>query len=147
MMLLRYCIIAENLDLIKGNMDNLDQIDVNKIKDEIFRETPRQLVAEVIAKRFPDVRVTDKLIESYIDLASSKQFTLDETIAEIRALDSFDSTFEGKVTFVLEDGKTVMLSVDTFRMIKESINKEDIVKFMRKDATNFLNIVDLLEGN
>lgn len=122
-------------------------IDSNQIKEDIFKATPKHLVADIIASNYPSVRVTDKLIESYLDLALTKQFTVDETIRDIRALNSFDSLYEDKTIFVLDDSSTVVVSNETYDKICESINNQDTIKFMRKNKENFLNCIDVLQEN
>ena len=124
---------------------NIEQIDVSSLKEEIFKATPQHLIADIIAENYPDARITDTLIESYINLALTREFTLDKTIHEIRKLNSFDSNIDGKISFVLSDKTEVMVSEDTFVKICESINSNDIIQFMRMNKDNFLNAVDLIK--
>lgn len=123
------------------------QIKIDQIKEDIFKATPRHLIADIIASNYPDARVTDKLIESYLDLALTKQFTTDKTIHEIRQLNSFDSEFEDKISFVLNDSTKVVISRETYDNVCESINNKDAIEFMRKNKENFLNCIDILQGN
>lgn len=123
------------------------QIDSDHIKEDIFKATPKHLVADVIAKNYPDARVTDKLIESYLDLALTKQFTADKAIHEIRQLNSFDSMYEDKIVFVLEDDSKVLISSETYNKVCESINNKDVIEFMRKNKDNFLDCIDIVQGN
>lgn len=123
------------------------QIDSNQIKEDIFKATPKHLVADVIAKNYPEARVTDKLIESYLDLALTKQFTIDTTIREIRALNSFDTLYEDKVSFILDDESVVVISTETYDKVCESINNKNTIEFMRKNKENFLNCIEILQGN
>lgn len=122
------------------------RIDIEQIKEDIFKATPKHLVANIIAKNYPNARVTDLMIESYMDLALTKQFTIDNTIAEIRQLNSFDTEYESKVTFILDDASTVLISNETYDKVCESINNKDTIQFMRKNKENFLNCIDLIQG-
>ena len=124
---------------------NLSPANILQIKEDIFKAVPRNLIAEIIVKNYPEARITDKLIDSYIDLALSKEFTLDEAINKIRKLNSFDSQYEGKTSFVLDDKSEVLISEDTFNRIKESINNNEIVQFMRKNKENFIGVVDIIK--
>lgn len=120
------------------------QIDSDKIKKDIFKDTPHHLIADIIVTNYPNARVTDKLIESYIDLALSKEFTLDKTINEIRKLNSFDTIYEGKISFILNDSNEVIISEETFTKLQENINN-NIVEFMRKNKENFMNVIDIIQ--
>lgn len=122
------------------------QIDSNqKIKEDIFKAIPKHLIANVIASNYPSARVTDKLIESYIELALTKQFTTDKTIHEIRKLNSFDVEFEDKITFTLDDSSRVVISEEMYDKVCESINNKNTIEFMRKNKENFLNCIDILQ--
>lgn len=122
------------------------QIEIDQIKDDIFKATPKHLVADVIAINYPEARITDKLIESYLELAATKEFTLDKTIHEIRKLDSFVE-FEDKVTFMLEDDSCVVISNELYTTICKSINNESTIQFMRKNKENFINCIDIIKEN
>lgn len=121
------------------------RIDSNQIKEDIFRATPKHLIADIVASNYPDARITDKLIESYIDLALTRQFTIDKTIREIRELNSFDAEFEDKIVFVLEDSSKVLISNEMYNKVCESINNKNAIEFMRKNTENFLNCIDILQ--
>lgn len=123
------------------------QINSDQIKEDIFKATPRHLVADVIAKNYPDARITDKLIESYLDLAVTKQFTIDKTIYEIRQLNSFDTIYEDKVVFTLDDGSDVLISSEMYDKVCECINSADAIEFMRRNKGNFINCIEILQGN
>ncbi len=126
-------------------MNSNSQLDIELIKEDIFRATPHHLIAEIIANNYHDARVTDKLIESYIDLALTKQFTTDKTIREIRKLNAFDKTFDGKLSFVLDDSSQVVISNETYDKVCESINNIESIQFMRKNKENFLNCIDIIQ--
>lgn len=122
-------------------------VDVDAVKEEIFKSTPKHIVADIIAKNYPNARVTEKLIESYVDLALTKPFTLDKTIHEIRKLNTFDVQYEGMIEFVLDDNSHVLVSEETYSVMCESINNNDHVNFMRKNKDNFMNVVDLIRNS
>ena len=120
------------------------QNELSLIKEDIFRATPRHLIADVIAKNYPNARITDKLIESYIDLSLTRAFTLDETINDIRAMNPYSNDINGKLSFVLDDLSIVAIDESTFVKIKESINNSDITQFMCKSKQNFMDVIDIL---
>ena len=121
------------------------QPNTKQIQEDIFRATPRHLIADIIASNYPDARITDKLIESYMDLSLTRQFTTDKTISEIRRLNSFDADFEDKLTFILDDDSKVIVSEETYQHICECINSNDTIQFMRKNKENFLNCVNIIQ--
>ena len=123
----------------------MSEVNINQIREDIFRATPKQLVADIIAANHVDVRITDKLIESYVSLALTKQFTLDKTICEIRKLDSFDSAAAGTITFVLDDASKVSVSETMYTTICENINSLDVVQFMRQSKDNFISVVNIIK--
>lgn len=120
------------------------QNELSSIKEDIFRDTPKHLIADVIAKNYPNARITDKLIESYIDLSLTRAFTLDETINDIRAMNPYSNDINGKLSFVLNDSSIVAIDESTFVKIKESINNSDITQFMCKSKQNFMDVIDIL---
>ena len=64
-----------------------------QISQEIYEEISEIRIANIIREHH-DIKVTDTLIESYIDLASSKIFTLDPVVHEIRKLNKLDVVVE-----------------------------------------------------
>lgn len=125
--------------------NQIEQIDVDQIKEEIFKATPHHLVADIIAEHNPTIRITDRLIESYLDIANSKDFTLDMTILEIRRLNPFDSKIENRLMFELNDGSYVAIKSETMSKLQESINNLEVVEYMRTSVENFIGVVDALE--
>jgi len=119
--------------------------DTRKIREEIFRGTPRHLVAEAIAKSQPEVRITEKVVDFYLDIAASRQFTIDETVNKIRELDSFKGIFENYKTFVLDDNSEVVISEEMYVKVCESINNTDVLQFMRANKDNFMSVVNILK--
>lgn len=125
--------------------NQIDQIDVDQIKEEIFKATPRHLIADIIAEHNPNVRITDRLIESYLNIANSKDFTIDKTILEIRQLNPFGSIVENRLMFELNDGSYVAIKSETLSKLQESINNLEVVEYMRTSVENFIGVVDALE--
>ena len=118
-------------------------IDVKAIKEEIFRATPQHIIAEVIEKNYPNARITEQLIDSYLDIALTEEFTLDECVHQVRRLNPF-SDVNNRICFTLEDNSRIAISEETFVVLQETINI-DTVAFMRKSVSNFLEVVNILE--
>lgn len=131
--------ILEAKDYLKQQYESgiLEQ----EITQESYEEISDAKIASIIAEHY-DIKVTDSLIESYVELASSKIFTTDPVAAEIRDLNKFDRLVEGKIDFVLEDGSIVAINKDTQDVINNLIqNNNDIVEHMRESKENFLSVI------
>lgn len=124
--------------------NQLNQIDVEQIKEEIFKDTPHHLVADIIAICNPGVKITNRLIETYLDIASSKEFTLDKTISEIRKLNRFESLIAQKHIAELDDGSRIAIDDETYAKLQESINSMNVVEFMCKNRDNFLSVAEII---
>jgi len=112
-----------------------------QVKHEIYDEISENKIANIINK-YHDVKITDTLIESYLDLASSKLFTLDPVVEEIRKLNKFDMIIEGKKEYKLEDGSMVAINNSTNDKLKELFNTHtEVVNHMRQTKENFLQVI------
>ena len=82
------------------------------------------------------------MIESYLELASSKLFTTDPVVYEIRAMNFADNLIEGKIDYKLEDGVTVAISEDTNRSINNLLaDNVELVQYMRESKENFMQVI------
>lgn len=135
--------ILEAKDYIKQQYDS--DILEQEIAQESYEEISDAKIASIIAEHY-DVKVTDSLIESYVELASSKMFTTDPVAAEIRDLNKFDRLVEGKIDFVLEDGSIVAINKDTHVVINNLIqDNNEIVQHMRQNKENFISVVQQIK--
>ena len=116
-----------------------------KIEEEVIREIYEDIPDTKIAhsiKEHHDVKVTDTLIESYIELASSKLFTADPVIKDIRIINQVDNIVEGKIDYKLNDGSVVAIDESTNDLLNNILaDKKDIVDYMRESKSNFMRIV------
>jgi hypothetical protein len=112
-----------------------------QIKTELYDEISDNKIANII-KEHHDIRVTDTLIESYIELASSKLFTVDPVVQEIRSLNKFDKLIEGKIDYKLEDGTIIAINEDTQNKLKDLFsNQQEIIEHMRQSKDNFISVL------
>lgn len=117
-----------------------------QIQQELYQEMLSNKVADIIRKYHGGVRITDTLIESYIELASSKIFTTDSVVYELRKHNTLDRLLEGFVDCKLSDGSTVIVSEDTQRKLNNIFGQHpDVVSYMRESKHNFLNVINQLE--
>jgi hypothetical protein len=114
----------------------------NEISKEIYEEILENKIANIIREEHK-VKVTDTLVESYIDLASSKLFTTDKVVQRIRELNRHDSILENKLHYVLNDGSTVAIDLSTQEYLNGILDQE-VVEYMRESKENFMNALQLL---
>lgn len=121
--------------------DNLE----HEIAQDIYEELSDEKVAQIIAEHH-DVKVTDTLIESYVELASSNIFSIDPVVTKIRDLNKFDNLIEGKVDFTLNDGSVVAINKDTQLHINNILEHyNEIVEHMRESKENFLSVIQQIK--
>lgn len=112
-----------------------------ELKQELYEDIPALKIATLIQEHH-NIKVTDKLIESYIELASSKLFTADPVVQGIRTMNSLDSLVEGKIDYVLNDGSIVAIDEDTNAAINNLLAEQsDIVHYMRESKQNFMQVM------
>lgn len=113
-----------------------------QIRTELYSDISENKIASII-NEYHEVRVTDTLIESYVELASSKLFTLDPVVQEIRNLNKLDKLIEGKIDYTLNDGTIVAISESTVFKLQELFkDHKDVVEHMRENVDNFLKVID-----
>jgi hypothetical protein len=112
-----------------------------QIKTELYDEISDNKIANII-KEHHDTRVTDTLIESYIELASSKLFTVDPVVLQIRNLNKFDKIVEGKIDYKLADGTIIAINESTQDKLTELFKDEqEIIEHMRESKENFIDVL------
>lgn len=116
-----------------------------EIIEKQYEEISENRIANII-KEHHDIKVTDTLIESYLELASSKIFTVDPVVQEIRKLNKLDSLIENKVHYELQDGSIVAIDEQTQEQLNNllAIHK-DVVEYMRESKDNFFNVVNKIK--
>ena len=130
------------LSSIEEAVQYINQIVLEQeLTQELYEDIPQVKIANIIREHH-DVKVTDTLIESYLELASSKLFTTDPVVYEIRAMNFADNLIEGKIDYKLEDGVTVAISEDTNRSINNLLaDNVELVQYMRESKENFMQVI------
>ena len=114
---------------------------VEEVTKEIYEEIPNNKIAEII-KEYHDVKVTDTLIESYIELASSNIFSVDPVICELRKINKLDTLVEGKLNYTLDDGSVIAINEATQEYLNKLLqNQNEIIDYMRESKENFLSVL------
>ena len=115
-----------------------------EITQELYEEISDTRIASII-KESHNIKVTDKVIDTYKDLVSSNIFSIDPAVQQIRKLNKLNDICEGKVNWVLEDGSTVAIDKRTQKDLNNLLEgHNDVVDYMRKSKENFLHTLTLL---
>ena len=118
---------------------------VEEVTKEIYDEIPNIKVAEII-KEYHNIKVTDTLIETYIELASSNIFSVDPVICELRKINKLDNLVEGKISYNLGDGSVVAINEATQEYLNKLLqNQNEIIEYMRESRDNFFHVIRKLE--
>lgn len=113
-----------------------------EITKEIYEEITEDRIANIIREHH-NVKVTDTLVESYIELASSNTFTVDPVVHKIRSLNKLDRLIEGKIHYQLNDGSLVAINEATQDKLNNLLQHQtEIIEHMRESKTNFLNVLE-----
>ena len=116
-------------------------------KKELYEELSDKTIANII-KEHHDIKVTDTLVESYKQLASSNMFSVDPVVHGIRSLNKLDRLVEGKLHYVLKDQNIVAIDENTQdRLNKLLQNQNEIIEYMRESKENFMHVLIKLEEN
>lgn len=115
-----------------------DHIKAQELIQSIDITIPEEKVASYIRKHYNIEKITDTLVESYIELASSNIFTVDPVILEMKAGSSIIS---GKLEYKLSDGSMVAISEATQCKLNILLkDRPEIIEYMRESKENFLRI-------
>jgi hypothetical protein len=138
-------ILAESVDSLDEAKRYVEVQELaSKTKIKLYEDISETKLAGII-KKHHDTKITTKLVESYLTLASSKVFTIDPVLLEMRTTYKTSNIFEDKIDFKLNDGKQVAISEETVTKIATLLNKsnhkEEIIEYMRESTDNFLAVV------
>ena len=85
-----------------------------------------------------DIDPDTELLEAYAAVLHSNRFSVDPVIIENRIN---NSTIPNKLEYVLEDGSTVAISEETFKLCNHHINTNKVVSFMNESKENFISVI------
>ena len=110
-----------------------------QILDSIEVSLPEERIAECIS-RHSDVEITDKLVEEYINKASTTDFNIDPILTEIK-LRSINE-FRNKLDYVLKDGTKIAISEKNQILLNSLLKgKDEIVSHMSENKQNFMEVL------
>jgi transposase len=126
-----------------------DDYNTHQLADKIAKDTYQDISENTVAsiiKEHHDIKVTDTLIESYIELASSNIFSVDPVVQKIRSLNKLDEMVEGKIHYKLDDSSIVAINEDTQEQLNSIlVNQPEIVELMRESKDNFFYVVNKIK--
>jgi hypothetical protein len=138
----------ESLEEVRDYIDL--QETASKTKIRLYEDISETKIASIIKKYNEDTKITTKLIENYMTLASSKVFTIDPVLLEMRNSYKTANIFDTKLDFKLNDGKQVAIGEQTMQKISELLNncndKQEIIDYMTESRDNFVSVVRQLQG-
>lgn len=127
---------------VKVNTPSLEE----QAKKELYEELSDNTIANII-KEHHDIKVTDTLIESYKELASSHIFSIDPVVQQIRSLNKLDRLVENKLHYVLNDESIVTINARTQEQLNNLLqNQTEVIEYMRESKDNFMYVLEKLEG-
>ena len=110
-----------------------------KLLDSIEVSLPEERIAECISQH-SDVEITDKLVEEYINKASTTDFNIDPILTEIK-LRSINE-FRNKLDYVLKDGTKIAISEKNQILLNSLLKgKDEIVSHMSENKQNFMEVL------
>ena len=126
-----------------------EDYDTNQLAGKIAKDTYQEISENTVAgiiKEYHDIKVTDTLIESYVELASSNIFSVDPVVQKIRSLNKLDRVVEGKLHYVLADNSTVAINEETQDRLNKLLgNQTEIIEYMRESKENFFHVLEQIE--
>ena len=126
--------------------DKIQEDIQREIQLELYEEMSDNKVADIIRKHHTDIKITDTLIESYVELASSKLFTSDPVAQDIRKFNKLDRLVEGHFDYKLNDGTTIVISESAQQQLNNIFGKhQDVIEYMRESQENFLSVLNQVE--
>lgn len=116
-----------------------------KISKETYETISLYKVADIIRECHGDIRITDTLIESYIDSASSNVFSVDPVVLELRSFNPI-RPFENHIDFILNDGTTIAITEEKIKDINNKFGEhKDIIDYMSESIDNFMFTLKQME--
>ena len=112
---------------------------------ELYEELSEKTIANIINEHH-NIKVTDTLIESYKELASSNMFSVDPVVHQIRSLNKLDRLVENKLNYNLKDGSIIAIDERTQNNLNKLLHgQNEIIEYMRESKDNFMYVIKKIE--
>lgn len=133
----KFSSLEEAAEYAKNQIDNQEVLE----NVDIISEAK---VVEIIKKHEVTNRVTNQLVEAYVEFVSSKDFSIDPVVTEIKG--KFNDSQFNKLEYVLKDGTIVALDEQTVAKLSNELkDKYKLVEHMCESKENFMQVVRQLE--
>ena len=130
---------CESKSLEEAIANAREHIDTSIILENVGNTIPKEKIVALIEKYNITNKITDTLVEAYLDFASSNLFTIDPVLLEIKQKTSY---LPGKIEHTLSDGNTVAINEETQILLNKLLeDKYQIVEYMRESKENFMRII------
>lgn len=127
--------------VVRSNTPSLEE----QASKELYEELSDKTIANII-KEHHDIKVTDTLVESYKQLASSHMFSVDPVVHQIRSLNKLDRLVENKLHYVLKDDSIVAINEATQERLNNLLQKQtEVIEYMRESKENFMYVLTKIE--
>lgn len=105
---------------------------------------PEEKIVGLIKKHYDLNKITDTLVESYVELITSNAFTVDPVVTELKEQSPINVV--GKLEYTLNDGSVVAISEQTQQELNTLLkNKYEIVDYMQESKANFMYVISKLK--
>lgn len=118
----------------------------SQINEQSFKTLPVNVLTSIIQRYDGTAKVTDTLIENYINVAASKAFTTNSVVYDMRVMNRTNRLLEGYLDYILDDGTAIAISEQEQKSINTLLeHHEDVVNFMKQSKQNFLEVLEQLK--
>ena len=119
-----------------------------KLEEQIINDTydEQDVTIANIINETHNIKVTENIIESYKEIASSKLFSVDPVVTEIRKLNKLDTLIEGKFDYKLNDDSVIAINEETQNKLNNLLKEQkEIIEYMRESKDNFMYVLKQIE--
>lgn len=136
---------------INEALSYIDSKKYSNVYSEINRDNynyiQKNLLSDIIHKYSNNIKITENLLETYINKVKNKEFTSNKILSEIRKINKLGSKFSNKIDYILEDGSQVIIDIDTQEDINRLFeNHTDIIEYMKENKQNFVKVINQIKG-
>lgn len=142
--------------IVEGKFESLEEAkkycreiyNTQKLEEQIINDTydEQDVTIANIINETHNIKVTENIIESYKEIASSKLFSVDPVVTEIRKLNKLDTAIEGKIDYKLNDNSVIAINEETQNKLNNLLKEQkEIIEYMRESKDNFMYVLKQIE--
>jgi hypothetical protein len=116
---------------------------IQEIKEDFYKDNRDKIIT--IIKENHNIKVTNNIVDNYIQIASDNSFSIDPVVLDIRNINNYDKLIEGKLHYKLQDNSIVAISEETQNVINKLLQDNNTaIEYMKESSDNFLKILDII---